>query len=95
MPFINPYTGGVPLAHRSRRRVPLWVRQESTSKIHGIAGHLCREQEIRDLSRAQEWLLEQCFAELEYRWRRERRVWRRCSCAYCIPPFTDEDAGAE
>jgi len=73
----------------ARRRSPLWVRQLTSQKVHGIATKLQHEQRQHDLSERQEWLWDCLISELEYRARREPRWWLRCSCELCAPPFPD------
>lgn len=71
-----------------------WVREMSSRDVHAILGRFDRERTSADLTDRQEWLYDQCVAELEYRRRRARPIWSSCSCRYCIPPFTDGDVDA-
>jgi len=72
-----------------------WVRESSSRDVHAILGRFDRERVSADLSEAQEWLYDQCVAELEYRRRRARPIWSSCSCRYCVPPFTSAAFDAE
>ena len=73
-----------------RRGRAQWLCSASSRDLHAIAGRFVREQRTRDLSERQEWLLERVFDELEHRRRNTYPVWRSCSCAFCVPPFTSE-----
>ncbi len=76
---------------QTRRRSPGWIRAYSTASLHGLVGRLHRQRTGENLSDAQEWLWDACLSELEYRWRREPRVLRRCSCMFCVPPFPEAE----
>ena len=71
-----------------------WLRGTSSRDLHAIASRFCRDQQTRDLSRSQEWLLERIFDELEQRRKDCYPKWRSCSCRFCLPPFTYEDVDA-
>lgn len=78
-----------------RRARALWVRDTSSRDLHAILGRFDRDRTTADLTQRQEWLYDQCVAELEHRRRVTRPIWACCSCRYCIPPFIDGDADAE
>jgi hypothetical protein len=88
----NPNTPEVNRALRRGRAAPLWLRQTPSPEVHAIVGRFCRLQRTQDLTPGQEWLLEQCLADLAFRRRRARPAWRACSCQYCFSPFSAEDA---
>lgn len=94
MSLPSPLTPGLRRALRNGRSAPYWVRKLSDRDLHGIAGRFVRLQKTQDLTPGQEWLLEQCFADLAFRRRRTRPAWRACSCEYCFEPFSDEDVAA-
>ena len=73
--------------HRRARGAPLWLRETHSRALHGICGRFARQRLSGDLTDAQEWLWDQCIAELEYRRRTARPVWASCSCMFCVPPF--------
>lgn len=83
MPCDNP---GMDTPHR--RRSPGWVRDLSQTQLHALAGRLCRLYRTEGLSEQQDWLLDCCISELEYRQRRTS-VWLRCTCELCMSPFED------
>jgi hypothetical protein len=83
---------------RRQRRAPLWVRELTSRNLHALAGRLLRESQTTDLSDAQNWLLDHCLGDLEWRWSHCEPVWRRCSCWMCAPawdPVSDGCACAD
>lgn len=68
----------------------MWLRETSSSALHGICGRLDRDRRSGDLSDAQEWLWDRAVEELEYRRRTARPVWASCSCYLCVPPFPED-----
>lgn len=83
-------------APEARRRSPGWVRALESRNLHALAFRLRWEYQDRGLSGPQEWLLDACISELEYRRRRALRChsWSVCSCELCVPA-TDQVVGLE
>lgn len=76
-----------------RRRSPYWVRALADQALHGLAGKLQRlEHEPQaSFTSHQDWLLDACISELEYRAREDRRRGiGACTCCFCFGPFEDE-----
>lgn len=68
-------------------RAPGWVRAMTDRELHAVGGRFVREQQEKDLTGGQEWLLDQVLLELDRRRRRTRPGWQKCSCALCFAPF--------
>lgn len=74
----------------SRRRAPYWVRSLTDQALHGLALKTQRSFEVGWISDRQEWMLEACISELEYRARRDARAGiKACVCQMCCGPFDD------
>lgn len=81
---------GGPEVERIARRgrcAPLWVRAWTDKELHAVASRFVREQEQKDLTQGQEWLLSMIFSELAHRRRRCRPGYLKCSCQFCFAPF--------
>lgn len=77
-------------SHRPpRTRGAGYVREWSSGALHAVAIKMDGMRRGEDLSPSQEWLFDNIVAELEFRRRRTRPVWRCCSCWLCVPPFED------
>jgi len=70
----------------ARRMSPGWVRALPREQLHGLTGRLVRLWQLGEITDRQDWLLDCCFSELEYR-QRHPEVWARCSCQWCTSPF--------
>jgi hypothetical protein len=75
----------------ARRRSPGWVRDLTRDQLHGLALSLRRRWWEGVASSHEEWLLDACCSELEYRRRNglRRGDAKVCSCELCLPPFDD------
>lgn len=69
-----------------RRRSPGWLRRMDDDQLHALAYRLRRTFLEGTATGPQEWLLECCFSELEYRRRQDLRYRnaRPCSCELCV-----------
>jgi len=79
---------GIEDSPAARRRSPGWVRQLDRQQLHGLTGRLVNLWRAGDISPRQDWLLDACFSELDYR-QRHPEVWARCSCEWCCSPFPE------
>lgn len=70
-----------------RRRSPGWVRALTRPQLHALAVRLQRLYHDQLLSPSQEWLLDACLSELEYRHRSSKALLDRCWCQLCFTPF--------
>jgi hypothetical protein len=95
MPSTDPDRRRRDRKGRPRRTAPAWVAAMGDRELHALAGRFVRQQETRDLTDGQEWLLATVFEDLEWRRRTTYPVWRCCSCRFCVAPFIGEDDGAE
>jgi len=80
------------MARYTRSRLaPMWVRELDRRQLHALTGKLVRLYGEEGLSDKQEWLLDRCLQELN--WRRSHAVWPdpRCSCQFCFSEL-EEDA---
>lgn len=69
----------------ARRRSPGWVRSMESRNVHALAFRLRNRFMVEGISSAEEWLLDACISELEYRRRRALRArsWSACACELC------------
>lgn len=70
---------------KSRSVVPLWVRALPGDDLHGLTYKLRENFFHGELSERQDWLLDRCFVELEYRARTGARSCLK-GCSLCDPP---------
>jgi len=83
---------------RRRRVAPQWVQELEPRELHALTGRLLREFRSADLTDAQDWLLDHCLDDLDWRWRNTEPAYLRCACMLCVPPFdpaNDAAGGAE
>jgi len=69
----------------------MWVREMDSRTVHKLAYRLWRLWSHEGISDKEEWLLEACISELEYRQRNRQQGWRLCGCQFCCTPFPDVD----
>lgn len=69
----------------------MWVRALEDRALHGLALRLRRKFWEGDSTSAEDWLLDRCISELEYRSRRAARNGTAgCFCEMCQGPFEDQ-----
>lgn len=71
-----------------RSIVPAWVKALDRHELHALALKLRRDFVDGELSDRQDWLLDRCFAELEYRHQHPEK-YASCWCDVCVASWDD------